>query len=111
MFMAAPKKPYSSLSKTARYYRNNKKARAVKAAYSKHDEKKSENVKSRVELIRENRKRKKNGKSCKKHQDLSHVTRNGKKTLVCKSSKSNRGDTNDSAGDKRARGKKRTKKK
>lgn len=105
--MARKKKPYSELSRTGKFYRNNKKARKVKAAYSKHDEKKPENVKSRVQLIQAHRKRKKSGKSCGKKQDLAHVTRNGKKTLVCKSSKKNRGSKSDSSGDKRARGKKR----
>ena len=100
------KKKKKGLSRTAKFYRKSAKARKVKAAYSKRDAKKPENVKSRVELITANRKRKKNGTSCKKGQDLAHVTRNGKKTLVCKSSSKNRGSKSDTAGDKRARGKK-----
>jgi len=94
-----------------KFYRDNPKGYAKKKAYSKHDEKKKENVKSRVELITAHRKRKKNGKSCSKTQDLAHVTRNGKKVLVCKDSKKNRASKSDTAGDKRARGTKRKNKK
>jgi hypothetical protein len=108
--MAAKKKPYNSLSKSGKFYRDNPKSYAKKREYSKTDEKKPENVKSRVELITAHRKRKKSGKSCGKDKDLAHVTRGGKKTLVCKNYKKNRGSKSDSSGDKRARGGKRKKK-
>lgn len=73
-----------SLSRTAKYYRKNKKARAKKAAYDKEYNKRPEQVKKRVELNRERRRRKLKGNP----KDLSH-TKNG--SLVLESKRKNRG--------------------
>lgn len=91
------------MKETAKYYSENKKAKAKKDAYQKEYNKKPEQVKKRVELNKANRKSHKNGtSSVGDGKDQSH-TKNG---MVLKPQSVNRGSNKDSAGDKRARGKK-----
>lgn len=97
--MPPKKKPYSKLSKSAKYYRKNKKARDKKKKTDTKVNARPEQRKKRSELIKERRKRGIAGKGGK---DLSH-TKNG---LRLKSVKANRGSKSDTAGDRRARGKK-----
>jgi hypothetical protein len=84
---------------TAKYYATHPEARAKRLAYQADYNKKPEQLKKRIELNRENRKRGSyadhNGK------DLSHH-KSGNFTQ--KSASKNRGDKNDMPGDKRARG-------
>lgn len=96
--MAPKKQPYASLSKSAKYYRDNPTARKKKAATDKKVNERPEQRKKRSELTTERRKRKIDGKG---GGDLSH-TKNG---IVRKSVKANRGNNSDTSGDKRARGK------
>ncbi len=97
--MPPKKKPYSKLSKSAKYYRKNKKARDKKKKTDTKINKRPEQRKKRSELTTERRKRGIDGKGGK---DLSHTA----KGLVLKTAKSNRGSKSDTAGDRRARGKK-----
>lgn len=91
------------MKETAKYYSENKKAKAKKDAYQKEYNKKPEQVKKRVELNKANRKSHKNGtSSVGDGKDQSH-TKNG---MVLKPQSVNRGSTKDAPGDKRARGKK-----
>ena len=91
------------MKETAKYYKNNPKAKAKKDEYQKEYNKKPEQVKKRVELNKVNRKSHKNGtSSVGDGKDKSH-TKNG---MVLKPQSVNRGSNKDSAGDKRARGKK-----
>ena len=73
-----------ALGKTARYYRDNPEARAVKAAYDKKFQKKKKQVKKRVECNKFNRDNKKYGNG--DHMDCSHK----KGTLVYEHRKKNR---------------------
>ena len=96
-----PQKPYSQLSKSARFYRNNPKSR-------EHHRKES----SRISLRAPEKKRKaqrdehnydhdkKHGKSAREGKDISHT----KSGLRYKDSSANRGSKSDSAGDARSRG-------
>jgi hypothetical protein len=89
----------SKLSKTAKYYRENPEAAEVHREYQRKLNKTPEKKKYRAELNAENRKRKSpkgDGK------DLSHTS----KGIVSKPQSVNRGSKSDTAGDKRARGKK-----
>jgi hypothetical protein len=91
------------MKETAKYYKDNPKAKARKDEYQKEYNKKPEQVKKRVELNKVNRKSHKNGtSSVGDGKDQSH-TKNG---MVLKPQSVNRGSNKDSAGDKRARGKK-----
>lgn len=72
------------LGRTARYYRSNPEARAVKAAYDKKFQKKKEQVKKRVECNNFNRKNKKYGNG--DQMDCSHKGR----SLVYEHRKKNR---------------------
>jgi hypothetical protein len=87
--------------KTARYYESHPEARKKRLEYQSEYNKKDREVKKRVELNRENRKRGTYGDHDGK--DLSHT----KRGFVMKRASENRGDTNDMPGDKRSRGKKR----
>lgn len=89
------------LSKSALYYRKNKKARAKKNAYQKKFNKRKDQVANRVELNRENRKRGTYGNG--DNMDVSHSS-NGKTRLQHQSK--NRGSKTATSGDRRARGKK-----
>lgn len=88
------------MKETAKYYSENKKAKAKKDAYQKEYNKKPEQVKKRVELNKINRDRGTYGNG--DGLDMAH-TKNG---IVKKKASVNRGSNKDSAGDKRARGKK-----
>lgn len=91
------------MKETAKYYKDNPKAKAKKDAYQKEYNKKPEQVKKRVELNKVNRKSHKNGtSSVGDGKDQSH-TKNG---MVLKPQSVNRGSKKDSPGDVRARGKK-----
>ena len=87
--------------KTARYYESHPEARKKRLEYQSEYNKKDREVKKRVELNRENRKRGTYGDHDGK--DLSHT----KWGFVMKRASENRGDSNDMPGDKRSRGKKR----
>lgn len=97
--MASPKKKYSELSRSAKYYRDNPEARKKKAATDKKINARPEQRKKRSELAKERRKRGIDGKG---GGDLSHTS----KGLVRKSVKANRGSKGDTKGDRNARGKK-----
>lgn len=86
-------------SKTAIYYQNNPEARAKHEAYNAEFQKKPAQVRKRVELNRYNREQGTYGNG--DGMDAAH--HNGKITGFKKQSL-NRGDKNDSAGDRRARG-------
>ena len=89
--------------KTQTFYDKNPKSRAKKLAYDKANNAKPANVKKRVELNKINRKAQANGTAkVGDSKDASH-TRSG---VVMKPQSKNRGSKSDSAGDKRARGKK-----
>lgn len=95
------------VSRTAKFYQTHPKARKKKNEYQKEYNKKPEQVEKRVELIQHNREHdKKYGKESRKGKDASH-TKNG---IVYKKSSVNRGSKSDTAGDRRARGSKRSKK-
>ena len=87
----------NSLSSSAKHYRRNKRSRDKKKAYDSEFNKKPEQLKKRIQLNRENRRRGTYANGDKK--DLSH-TKNG---LVYKDQSVNRGSNSDSAGDRRAR--------
>ena len=90
--------------RTTRYYRTHPRARRKKAAYDKKFNRKPAQRKKRSELIKHNREHdKKYGKASRAGMDASH-TRHG---IVYKKSSVNRGSNSDTAGDRRARGKKR----
>lgn len=88
------------MKETAKYYSENKKAKAKKDAYQKEYNKKPEQVKKRVELNKVNRDRGTYGNG--DGLDMSH-TKNG---IVKKKASINRGSKKDAPGDVRARGKK-----
>lgn len=73
-----------AISKSAKYYRKNKKARDKKKAYDTELNKRPEQVKKRVEANRARRKAKKNGKNV-KGMDYDHAVKKFVKT------KTNRG--------------------
>jgi hypothetical protein len=84
------------LSRTAKFYRDNKSARLKKAAYQKEFNKKPKQRKRRSELTMLNRKMGTKGDG----KDVSHTS----KGVVLKTQSINRGSKTDSAGDRRARG-------
>lgn len=59
--MAPKKKPYSQLSKTAKYYRDNPTARKKKASTDKKVNSRPEQKSKRVELVKKNREADKRG--------------------------------------------------
>jgi hypothetical protein len=89
------------LSRSAKYYRDNPEARAKKNAYQKQFNKKKSQSKNRADLNRLNRLFGTYGNG--DNLDVSHRT--GKKTRLEHQSK-NRGSKTNTAGDRRARGKK-----
>lgn len=97
--MAPKKQAYWSLSKSAKYYRDNPEARKKKAATDKKVNARPEQRKKRSELWVERKQRKRNGQNL-EWKDLSHT----KNWIKVKSSKANRGSKKDTAWDKRARG-------
>ncbi len=88
------------MKETAKYYKDNPKAKAKKDAYQKEYNKKPEQVKKRVELNKVNRDRGTYGNG--DGLDMAH-TKNG---IVKKKASVNRGSKKDAPGDVRARGKK-----
>lgn len=88
-----------SLSRTAKYYKDNPDARKKRLEYQKEYNKKGREVKKRVELNKENRKRGTYGNG--DGLDVSHT----KRGYVMKKASVNRGSKKDMPGDKRARGK------
>jgi FKBP-type peptidyl-prolyl cis-trans isomerase len=92
------------VGKTAQYYRTHPKAREKKKEYDTEFNKKPSQVAKRTELAKKNREHdKKYGKASRQGKDLSHTSRG----LVYKSVAANRGSKSDTAGDRRARGRKR----
>ena len=89
-------------SRSAEYYRRNRKAAKKKQAYDAKLNAAPAQVRKRVEANRARRRAKARGKNV-KGLDASH-TKNG---IVFKPSSLNRGSNGDSAGDRRARGKRR----
>lgn len=90
--------------RSAEYYRTHPKARRKKAAYDTEFNKKPSQVKKRAELAKANREHdKKYGKASRRGMDLSHTSHG----LVYKPKSVNRGSKTDTAGDRRARGRKR----
>lgn len=88
-----------TLSKTAQYYRDNPEAREKHQAYNLEFQKKPSQVRKRIELNKFNHDKGTYGNG----DGLDAAHHNGKITGFKKASL-NRGDKNDSAGDKRARG-------
>lgn len=88
------------MKKTAKYYATHPEARAKKAAYDKRNDARPERRARRAELTKINREKGTAGNGDGK--DWSH-TKNG---MVMKKASVNRGSKSDSAGDRRARGKK-----
>jgi hypothetical protein len=88
-----------ALGKTAKYYRDNPDALKRKYAYQKKYNARPKQRKKRAELVKLNRKMGTYGNGDKK--DVSHKS-NGKVSLRAQSK--NRGDKDDTKGDKRARG-------
>lgn len=89
---------------TAKFYASNPEARKKRLEYQAEYNKRADQVKKRIELNRENRKR----GSYADHdgKDLAHH-KSGK--FIEKSASKNRGDKNDMPGDRRARGTKKKK--
>jgi hypothetical protein len=85
----------------ADYYKENPESYAKKKKYDSKLEKRADLTKKRVELNAYNKKNKKTGNG-----DGLDAIHKGKKIVGYAKASANRGDTNDSAGDKRARGKK-----
>ena len=97
--MAPPKLPRSKLWKTAKFYRDNPKARKKKKATDTEVNKRPNQIKKRNELAKKRRELKKKWVSL-KWKDIAHT----KNWLRLKSTKANRWSKSDSSGDKRARG-------
>jgi len=89
------------MKKTAQHYRDNKASRDKKNAYQKEYNARPENIAKRVELNKANRDAGTYGNGDKR--DVAH--KNGKISGT-KSQSANRGSNSDSAGDRRARPKK-----
>ena len=88
------------MKKTAKFYATHPEARAKKAAYDKRNDARPERRARRAELTKINREKGTAGNGDGK--DWSH-TKNG---MVMKKASVNRGSKSDTAGDRRARGKK-----
>ena len=90
----------AELSKSAKYYRDNKEARDKKKKYDVKLNSSAKQTKKRVEANAARRNAKAAGKNI-TGKDASH-TKGG--TIVFKKSSANRGSKSDTAGDRRARG-------
>jgi hypothetical protein len=90
-----------ALSRSAQYYKDNPDARKKKAAYDKKHNAKPEQREKRAELNKYNREKGTYGNG-----DGKDAAHKGGKISGFKSQSKNRGSKSDSAGDKRARGKK-----
>ena len=95
----------AAVSKSAKFYRDNKEARDKKKKYDVKLNSSAKQTKKRVEANGARRRAKAAGKNV-VGKDASH-TKNG---IVFKKTSTNRGSKSDSAGDKRARGGKKKKK-
>ncbi|HNU14062.1 MAG TPA: hypothetical protein PKI55_06335 [Chitinophagaceae bacterium] len=93
-----------ALSRSAKYYQENPKARKKKQKYDAALNKRPEQVKKRVELNAYNRKATKAGRN--KKGDGKDASHKFDKIVGYVQASKNRGDTNNSQGDKNARGKK-----
>lgn len=91
--------------RTSEYYKSHPEARKKRLEYQADYNKKPDQLKKRIELNRVNRERGTYGDKTGPHagKDLAHHL-SGR--LTYKSPSKNRGDKNDTAGDRRARGKK-----
>lgn len=90
-------------SRTAKYYAENPEARKKKAEYDTKLNRRPEQLAKRRELEKANREHdKKYGKESRRGKDLAH-TASG---MRYKDTSANRGDKNDTKGDRKARGKK-----
>jgi len=92
-------------SRTQRYYDANPQARRKKNDYQKKFNKKDEQVKKRVELNAYNKKATKAGRN--KVGDGKDASHKGSKIVGYVKQSANRGDTDNSKGDKAARGRRR----
>lgn len=93
-------------SKSAKYYQTHPEARRKKKEYDTEFNRKPEQRKKRSELVQQNRDHdKKYGKKSREGKDASHTSEG----IVYKSSSANRGSKSDTAGDKKARGRKKKK--
>jgi len=101
--MAPRKQPRSTLSKSAKYYRDHPEARKKKAATTSKINKRPDQRKKRSQLVQERRDRGIYGKGGK---DVSHE----KGGTKLRSPKVNRGNGTNTPGDRRARGSKSKKK-
>jgi hypothetical protein len=72
--MPPKKRPFSTLSRTAKYYRKNKRARAVKKKTDTEINKRKEQIKKRVEANRYRAQAKKKGKDI-KDKDYDHAVK------------------------------------
>ena len=88
------------MKKSAKYYNSNPEAKSKKDAYNKEFNKKSDQIKKRIELNKINRDKGTYGNG--DNLDVSHT----KKGIKLKPQSENRGSSKDMPGDKRARGKK-----
>jgi len=92
------------VSRSAKYYQTHPKARAKKKQYDTAFESSPAQKKKRAELAKKNREHdKKYGKASRVGKDASHTSHG----IVYKSVAANRGSKSDTAGDRRARGRKR----
>ena len=94
--MASPKKKYSELSESGKYFRRNKKARAKKNAISKKVNARPEQRAKRSELVKKNREADKKGVN-RKGKDYDHAA--GKYVSV----KKNRGRKNEGGRKKKSK--------
>jgi hypothetical protein len=90
-----------ALSRSAQFYKDNPDARKKKAAYDKKHNAKPEQKKKRAGLNKYNREKGTYGNG-----DGKDAAHKGNKIVGFKDQSKNRGSKSDSAGDKRARGKK-----
>ena len=99
--MAPQKQPRSKLGRTAKFYRDNPWARAVKKKKDTEVNKRATQRKKRSELWTKRKALAKKGVNL-KGKDLAHTS----KGIKLKSIKANRGNSWDTRGDRNARGKK-----
>lgn len=88
-------------SRTARFYASSPEARKKRLEYQQKFNKKPEQVKKRVELNKYNQKAIKEGRA--KKGDGKDAVHKGSKIVGFRAASKNRGDSNDSIGDKKSR--------
>jgi len=91
----------SAKSRTAKFYASHPKSRKAKQAYDADFNKKPDQVKKRVELNAYNKKATKAGRN--RVGDKTDASHKGGKIVGYASQSANRGDRNNSAGDRRSR--------